>query len=52
MILIIMIPFLILIGYDGWQYEDNIFLLITAFLAYLNYKDAMDKDSEEYYGGY
>ena len=41
-----------MISLNGWQIEDNVILLIAIIFCYLNYKDATDKDSEDYYGGY
>lgn len=41
-----------IVASDGWQMSDNIFILVTIALCYLNYKDAMDKDSADLYGGY
>lgn len=52
MSLIIMIPILLLIASDGWQLKDNFAILITVIIVYLNYKDASDTESEDYYGGY
>lgn len=52
MALIIMIPVLMIVASDGWQLSDNMFLLITLLLCYLNYKDAKDKETADLYGGY
>lgn len=52
MAFIIMIPILIIISLDGWQIEDNAILLIAVALCWLNWKDATNTDTEDYYGGY
>ena len=52
MAFIIMIGVLIIISLDGWQIQDNLILVVGIFFCYLNYKDANDKESEDYYGGY